>query len=194
MARIMASKKPKVGIDLDNTLADTVGAQLKVHQGNGISIRKEEIRDLNIEQEFLRLGNINPIDSASVYGKIWTDNNIPPLDKYVTPVMEKIASLYSITILTATIATLDEIREWLSRNSIKYDNIIKIRPREKIEFARDCHIHTFVDDSPEIAGALAKTDKKLVLMHQPWNESVIKTEYIRIAKTWRDVSRLMFYK
>ncbi len=194
MARIIASRKPKVGIDLDNTLADTVGTQLKVHQGNGICIRKEEIRDLNIEREFLRLGNIDPVDSASLYVKIWTDNNIPPLDKYVKPVMEKIASLYSITILTATIATLDEIREWFSRNSIKYDNIIKISPREKVGFARDCHIHTFVDDSPEIAGVLDKTGKKLVLVRQPWNESVIKTEHIRIANTWRDVSRLIFYK
>jgi hypothetical protein len=96
-----------------------VGTQLKVHQGNGICIRKEEIRDLNIEREFLRLGNIDPVDSASLYVKIWTDNNIPPLDKYVKPVMEKIASLYSITILTATIATLDEIREWLFKKLYK---------------------------------------------------------------------------
>ncbi len=192
MTYITSYRHPRIAVDLDNTLAGTVKAQLKTYKKEGIKIRKGDIHTPDIQTELLRLGNIKPDKSNAVLAKIWENTKSMPLqDKSTVPVMNLISSLYSVTILTATIADLALIKEWLSINSIIYRNIIKLPYKDKVRFVKECHIHMFIDDDPILAKEVDRSDKKVIVINQPWNNSVAENSNIRRAKSWSDVPALL---
>ncbi len=194
MAYVITCRRPKIAVDLDNTLAASMKAQLRVHSENeGRSLDMSDIKSIDINSEFERLG-LNLDITDMVYRRIWKENHvIPPLDSYTVETMGRISSIFSVTILTATIASEDEIKEWCQRNKIFYDHIVKLPGPAKFEFAKESRIYKFIDDSLEMT-VVNDSGKDLILIRQPWNSNVVanqKNERLRIANDWKEVGSLL---
>jgi len=173
-------EKPKLGIDLDNTLAnsDAVFRELlKEHYGINLSRedetgRKEEVTGLSSEKivQLLREGWATP-------------DRIFPLDKNLTYFLSLLHEIYEIYIVTSNHqAPLEVIEGWLRRNNVQYDQlIITERDEDKTNY-----VDVLVDDSLECAEPHAKAGKQAVLLAWPYNKNFNKRRIARF-ETWEEI-------
>ncbi len=190
----MKSNKPWIGIDLDDTLADSMETQLRVlRRVENRDIKKSDIVSIDIPSEFERL-QLNLDVAKEVYKSIWERNTtIRPLDAYTVETMGMISSEFSIIILTSSIASEEQIKEWCQRNKIFYDHIVKLLSNEKLEFAKESKICTFVDDHPKFK-VVSNMGKNLILIRQPWNRDIKddpENVHLRVADSWQGVRKLL---
>lgn len=185
-------RRPKLAIDLDNTLADTIGAEISLAERiYGVRLRKE---DFVLEED--RFRGLKFEDGMRLYETAWSHPTIiKPLSDSLERITSDIKRIYHITIFTSTIGTEDKVAGWLSRNRISYDELnIFPNKSEKLNFAPQCNINVFIDDNPELINSIANIQKRGILLLQPWVPQTSDTNYITTAKDWAGIERALYLR
>jgi 5'' nucleotidase, deoxy (Pyrimidine), cytosolic type C protein (NT5C). len=172
-------EKPKLGLDLDDTLADTNAALKELLRER---YNKSEITECDVRA--LSKGEI--IELAAECWK--TPEKIFPVDKNFKYTFSSLHEIYEIHIVTLNRRTPREVIEyWLKKNNVPYD---------RLHITKDCeektrYVDVLVDDSLKCVEAQANAGKQAILIARPNNENFIATERIVRLKTWREISNYL---
>ena len=173
-------KKPKLGIDLDNTLAnsDAVFRELlKEHYGINLS-REDETRRME------EATGLSTEEVVQLVGEGWaTPDRIFPLDKNLTYFLSSLHEIYEIYIVTSNHqAPLEVIESWLKRNNVPYDKLVIAEGNEY----KTNYVDVLVDDSLECVEPHAKAGKQAVLLARPYNKNFNERRIARF-ETWEEI-------
>ncbi|ASI13690.1 5'-nucleotidase [Candidatus Mancarchaeum acidiphilum] len=173
-----------LGIDIDGTLADTVGLVLELYNSeHKFQASKEDLKLYEMAK------NLPEIDGGKVkeyFENSWDRwNEIAPVDNAASDVIRKLAELYNIRIITATFGDTGNVKRWLEHNEIVYNDFVHCDSSEKYKY---CDI--LVDDRVSCINAVAEHGGRGILMEQYWNKADPTEEInenVVIAKNWNHV-------
>jgi len=167
-------EKPKLGLDLDDTLADTN------------TLLMELLRERYNKSEITGLSKDEIIELAADCWK--TPEKIFQVDKNFKYIFSSLHEVYEIHIVTLNRRTPKEvIGGWLKKNNVPYD---------KLHVTKDCeektqYVDVLVDDSLKCVEAQASAGKQAILIARPYNENFTTTERIVRLKSWRELSEYL---
>ncbi len=173
-----------LGIDIDGTLADTIGRVLKFYNSeHEFQASKEDIKLYGIERV---LPGLNKEKVKEYFENSWSRwNEIEPVDSSAPEIIRKLSDLYNIRIITATFGNTDNVKRWLEYNNISYMDFVHCDSSEKYKY---CNV--MVDDRASCINAVAEHGGKGILMEQRWNKADPNEEInknVVIAKNWNQV-------
>ena len=191
--------KVKIGIDIDNVLAESYPAYLtRFNSQFGVEIKMEEIREFYFLDKYVkdkkkgrRRDMINFIDEMMFDAEFQT--NIPPIEDSIG-VIKKWSKLgYQIHFVTARPVTIRKMTEdWLNMHGYMvpgakldlYDNKKHINDTDfKREIADKNNINVFIEDAIEIAMGM---DIPVFLLDRPWNKGKLKKNIARVY-SWQEI-------
>ncbi len=179
-----------VGIDLDGTLADTTSRWTEIASETiGRKVRKSDITEYSISQAL----GITYETVMDIFKKTWQDHAAIRLEDGRIPViLSRINQHYDTYITTATNASPEAVREWVVMHGIKVNcEIIHLDSSSK---KAHLDIDILIDDHPDVAVHAASLGKTAILIRQPWNESLAKSNdssSIHVAEDWGHIERLL---
>ncbi len=185
-------RRPRIAIDLDNTLANTIGAEISLAERiYGIKLRKE---DFILEEKKFR--GLNTEETERLYKTVWEyPTMIKPISNQLDNITSEIHNIYHITIFTATNATEKNVVAWLNNNRIAYDELNIFPGKEdKFNYALGCNINVFIDDHPELIKSITTIQKRGILLLQPWVPEMSDTNYMTVAKDWGDIEKALYLR
>ncbi len=172
-------------IDIDGTVADSIAGWLRIaNEEYMIGKSKNDINDYNLE----KITGIKKETVYEIYRRVW-DNyaEIPPVDEYVSAVIEKLHKSFIIKIVTGTVGDEKAVKAWLKLNNIPYDEFVHVRRSiEKLNAEGDA----FIEDDPAIARALAEKGRYVIMIEQSWNKGQA-TEGVKVVRNWLEVEKLL---
>ena len=191
--------KVKIGIDIDNVLAESYPAYLtRFNSQFGVEIKMEEIREFYFLDRFVkdekgdkRMEMVKFIDELMLDSQFQT--NIPPIEDSIG-VIKKWSKLgYQIHFVTARPVTIRKMTEdWLNKHGYMvpgakldlYDNKKHINDTDfKREIADKNNINVFIEDAIEIAMGM---DIPVFLLDRPWNKGKLKKNIARVY-SWQEI-------
>lgn len=192
-------KKLKIGIDIDNVIADSTPSYIaRFNQAFGTKIRYEEVYDFyHLEAS----AGIEPKKAEEFFVNIiHTDDfqlSIPPYEEPKKVIKNWLKKGYSIHYITARPPNmLNVTKKWLQKHGFWVDGISldvfnETQYKTDIEFKRETAkklgIDIFIEDHREIAKALGV---QVFLLDRPWNQGKMPKNIVRVMG-WDEIERLV---
>ena len=179
-----------ISIDLDGTLANTVKPVLrKIAENEGVKLKMRQIVRYNIS----KISGVSQTRIAEMWHDVWREpEKVPLVDKRIPSIINSLKQDFKIKILTGSIVDTPNIKKWLEVNNIYYDIFEQLQDWHNKPFSAG-EIH--IDDHFSVSKAFAQNKKRMILLEQHWNSgrnSVWnESEFIRVAKNWRHVERML---
>ena len=191
---VQESKKI-IALDVDGTIADLATSWIKlVKERYGVELTMDQLTKYHMNELVPSMTREEFIDSLR---EIWRDyKNVKLVDMSIPQILDKVHQDYEIHIVTATVGTDDQIKEWLQINAIPYDKFVHVaNSGEKKKEGADIYI----DDYFKVAQQVAVLDKNVIIIKQPWSEidqQVLANSHnkIIVAQTWVDIEALLLSK
>ncbi|MGC8537896.1 MAG: 5' nucleotidase, NT5C type [Candidatus Micrarchaeia archaeon] len=164
--------KVRLSVDLDDTLADTIAEWTKEASTKlGREVRKEELTEYHLENVI----ELNHKTITEIFRDIWNNyNRVPLLDRCIPKVISDLRDLFEIFIITAAVGSRSDVSAWLEKYKINYDKLIMVEhSKDKLDLSNEYGISVFVDDNPILADMVISSNKKVVMIKQPWNTKFI---------------------
>lgn len=193
----MSLKIQRVGIDLDNTVADfltTAIPLLKEHYGlepdfNKVVYKIEEVFGLTQET---RLSDIQ----ETLYEGLHLFRDLPKLEKNIEQLTHKLISreintkIYIITSRTPSKIIVDDTLHWLHSNNFKFTDIFFTD--NKTNLCKIIGIDVMIEDEVGQTLSLAKENINVVIRDHPWNRHNIlipfeKQRIIKRQDNWQNM-------
>lgn len=183
---------PIVGIDLDDTIADTANAFLNVLRDKyNFSMNREDWRNYY----FYRNPGVINVKVLEVFKETWrSPESIKLLDPEIPEIIKDIHKKFKVYIVTATLAERSTAEAWLREHDIDFDKIIYVKnARDKGSIDG---ISIYIDDYYEAAVNIAEKGKDVIVLKQPWNSrfsfSGNKFEgKIIFAENWKEIHEIL---
>ena len=191
---MVTKDKPIMGIDLDNTLADTTGAvRLLLKERHGIDIVKEQWTSYHIWE---CMPQITKDIVLPLFKEAWeVPAKIQLLHQEVPAIIEKLKDRFSVYIVTSTFASDESILHWLDDNGLMFNAVIHaINDKEKISMVQHGRIKYLLDDNFELLRNLGNGTVP-ILLRQPWNERYIASgsaycDGMTVVDGWHELLRV----
>jgi uncharacterized HAD superfamily protein len=182
-----AMEKPrlKIGVDLDNTLADTIPIWTKLlKEKYGIELNHSEITEYDLVYHV----PMTDEEVQNTFREVWSDHPaVPPNPGDPRGVLEAISKDHDLFIVTATVAKKEEVDQWLDRNGIKHKGLVMVRSSEKLNSGVD----VIIDDNPKVIDLFARAGKMVILYDRPWNKKVRREKNVVRVKDWSEVTNAL---
>jgi 5'(3')-deoxyribonucleotidase len=176
----------KIGVDLDNTLADTIPAWTKLlGEKHGIKIDLSEIKEYDLIYH-VPMTNEEIQDTFRV---VWADHkNVPLNPGDPQTVLKNISNDHDLFIVTATVAKKGEVDQWLERNGIKHKGLVMVRSSEKLNSGVDL----IIDDNPKVIDLFSKAGKMAIIYDRPWNRGIKEGDKVVRVKDWSELPKALY--
>jgi|GEM_PF-4351115 5'(3')-deoxyribonucleotidase len=185
-------EKPKIAIDVDGTLADTMGAllqMLKDEEGVHHDINEIDDWDNGVVRVF---GSYEKF--CTKFEKIWRDGREKIQPHVTREKLEELSRYYEIFIVSNRSNGEHEefIADWLKKKFGLEFKVILVK--EMIDKMKIGEFTIIIDDAPILVEAAENfKDKTLILVKRPWNKRVSeekKSENIFYAETTEEAINL----
>ena len=168
--------KRKMGIDIDNCIADTLGVN-----GGGICEILGE-NPYNISHWNYLADKYTKRTFFKAYRQAWKSGNIAPIEtsKQVFSFMQ---AMRKMNIQVDYVSGIPEdceqyLRDWLIKNELAFADIVRVgNVQDKVALG----YQLFVDDSPLLQ---IRDGQTLFLYNQSWNENVIYNVYENVHRVF----------
>jgi len=181
-------KKLRIGVDIDNVIAQFVPAYLerhnKKHRTNFTiyDIKSYYLCDwLNIPEEEI----VKNIFEMQVGGEYMLLKPVPNVSKYINILKEK---GHEIILITNRVNADDTIL-WLKIQNVHFDKLFTIKSKSWILDL--LHLDYYIEDNPNNAYTANKKGIKTIIFNQPWNRMVKETDTMKRAKNWKQVIKII---
>ena len=182
----------KIGIDLDEVLADFMPQLLKYYNGKyKTNFRREQVKEYNF-WNLWHCTKEQAIDEVYQFFRSSYANEIQPVigAKEAVPKLNKNNELFVIT--SRANDSAEETFRWINKYfsgvfsdiyiTNQWNNLYK-RTKKKSDICKELGIELIVEDGPEHAIDCASSGLNVLLFDCPWNENIIETKIKRI-KSW----------
>lgn len=185
----------RVGIDIDNTIADFMSAAvplLKEHYGLDPDFNKTVC---SIEEIF----GINPKARPPglrefLYEELHLFRNLPKLDEDIEQLTHQLSeqdvNIYMITARSPSQVIVEDTMHWLHNHGFKFTDIFFTS--DKADLCEVMNIDVMLEDELGQVLSLIKANINVVIRNQPWNNCEALDYYetkgrIKRASNWRDM-------
>jgi len=179
---------PRLAVDLDGVLADTMAACCKIINKRYSSHFK--VSSFNRWKAWETLG-ISKNEFFHILDQAWSEwNSIPPTEDRLDEKVGKLLEFCDLDIVTGRSAhTVASAKSWLETQEIRFNAFVRTDSgMDKVNLNYD----VFIDDSPELMLALSsKPNGYAILYNQPWNEEVEELPKILRANSWDQIPELV---
>ncbi len=167
-------EKPRIGLDIDDTVAATKLAAIASIRDKGGSVEMEQLVTPFLENHVVGI-TLTEAEIKGILMELWKNNSeqVQLLDPKIPEILKSIKEHYDISITTATDADDETLTKWLVKNGIPFDEIIHVESSSK-KLDASSHIDVFIDDFPKVVDGAAKRGKIGILIKQKWNEEYRK--------------------
>ncbi len=193
----MSRKIQRVGIDIDNTIADFMSV--------AIPLLKEHY---NLEPDFSKpvykveeVFGINPKARPAgltelLYEGLNLFRNLPKIEKDIEQLTHKLISrdvdtkVYMITARSNTQVIVDDTMHWLEKNGFKFTDVFFTD--DKANICKAAGIDVMIEDELGQVLALVQTNVSVVVRDQPWNSGGILEHFehkgqVKRAYSWQQM-------
>ncbi|MGC8676432.1 MAG: 5' nucleotidase, NT5C type [Candidatus Micrarchaeia archaeon] len=172
-------EKRRIGIDIDNTLANTQERLQKVVSERGLSLNKDTY-DLSDA-----LG-INNKKVNELFKEVWSKpNDIKPMPGAVETVQGLHAKFEIVIVTSNHQADESTLKSWLTQNSIPYDEFhVVAKPLKKPDYG----LFVLIEDYGEVALEQVNRGGFAILIRWPYNEAYAGKSKLLSMCTWNEVS------
>jgi 5'(3')-deoxyribonucleotidase len=191
----------KIGIDIDEVIADFLSGMIDYHNKNyGTNLKPEDFKSYDFWHVW---GGSKEDTIAKVFEFYESDvfKNLNPIDDSISAV-NQLMSDFEIAIITARPEHISKYTEqWLEKH---FSNKIEIhhttdfyknsgKPKKKSDVCKENGIDVFIDDSLRYAlDCFSDKTKVLLFGNYPWNQCDKLSEGIVRAHTWDDVLKEIY--
>lgn len=181
-------KKLRIGVDVDNVIAQFVPAYLERH--NEEHRTKFTIKDiksyylcdwLNIPEDEI----VKNIFDMQANGEYMFLKPTKEVSKYISLLKEK---GHNVILITNRVNASDTII-WLNINKIPFDKVFTIKSKGWILDL--LHLDYYIEDNPNNAYMANRQGIKTIIFNQPWNRMVKETDTMKRAKNWKQVVKII---
>lgn len=185
----------KIGIDLDNVLADFSRSWLLYHNKKyDTNFSKENVKTYNMEEMFGNDYKTMVRRIKSFYRtKLFSNLNVIEGSRKTIKYLQESHKLFIITSRPSWTEMVT--RKWVYSNyqnsfqeiliSDQFGN--KKNTRTKIDICKDKNIDIMVEDAPSYTKEVSEGGIKVILLDQPWNQDVSMNKYIKRAYSWEEI-------
>ncbi len=185
-----------IGIDIDDTLSILTNHKLNIVESY---IKKHQLPYQIIDKNCYLIEHMVNWDKHS-FKQFWNECrdeifNQAPIREFAKETIAKLKQDgHNITIITArsTKSFADPLGmsvAWLNENGIEYDELL-VSQEDKSVACTGKNIHIFVEDHPDYVNQVAATKTKILLMHNPHNETYENANVTRVHN-WQEVYQII---
>jgi len=178
---------PRIAVDLDGVLADTMEACCKIINTKYATHFK--VSSFNRWKAWETAG-ISKDEFFHILDQAWFEwRSIPPTEEKLAGKVGRLLEFGEVDIVTGrSPETVPSAKCWLETQKIRFNTFI--RTNSGIQKA-SLNYDVFIDDSPEIMLALSsKPDGYGILYTQPWNKEMGEMNKILRANSWDQIPEL----
>lgn len=163
----------RIALDLDGVLADTIRVWLRIWNEHRFPRLTYESIDT---WDFWRKLGISEAEFAGIFARAWLMwEEIPPVEEGIAEKVRRLSELGTVDVVTGRPAEERErVVLWLRRHGISYRGLV-VGVTDKVRLGYD----VYIDDSPLVAIAGARSGRLVLLRDQPWNRDVRSNSYVR---------------
>jgi len=172
---LLYSRKKRVAVDVDGTLADVMPMWVKVY--NEKYGKNLDYRGINKWAFWSDLG-ISSREFFQIFSKAWSRwEEIKPMEENVAESIKTLQQFCSLDVVTGrTKDTLKYVKNWLEKHQISYDRFVAVSSwQHKIYLPYEFYI----DDSPDLARLAPRRKKMVLLYNQPWNTEIKEGVWVK---------------
>lgn len=191
----------KIGIDLDEVLADTLSAFVRYHNGvYGTVFKRDDFSSY-------RFSEVIGGTEAGVYRE-FEDFCRSPFNGHLQPVMgaqkavQQLSRLHELILVTSRSASVEkETAAWIHRyfphhfSEIYFTN--HYLPEKKTTKASVCEaqrIDVLIEDQLKYALECSSLKRKILLLDYPWNRSTNLPANIYRVRSWEEILKCSVFK
>jgi len=180
--------KPKIAVDLDGVLAETMEAWCRiVNERFGTRLKLD---DLDTWTSWRKTG-ISKEQFFEILDETWDAwESIPPTEPRLAEKVERVEKLGDLDIVTGrSRRTVEGAKSWLRNQGIPYKRFVRVRGwRDKVFLNYD----VYIDDAPELMPLISRNPRmRGILYARPWNRDVTDMPRVFKAKSWDDIPMLV---
>lgn len=177
----------KIGIDIDNVIADTIEILLK--ELNKHFKTKLTYNDIYM-YDFEPILGISKAEAKPFFIKLFKKKALMKcrLMKGAREALNKIKRKYKIYIVTSRLKDYEkDTIAWIDKMKIPYDHIEHVTEKQKHLFAAKKGIRIFIEDDLEQAIYMAEAGIKVYIFDHPWNKTKdVQKRFVRV-KCWKEL-------
>jgi len=180
----------KIAIDIDGVLLDIIISYIEIfNQKYNTEYKKKDVTNWDFYKEW----NITEDEAFEIFYEIYENTmSVPFIDEEAPKFMSKLHKLHELYILSARASQYRaQIIEKLNFHNIKKDshyNDLILVYHKPYDLKIKEPFNVYVDDNPNLAKAIQKTqDKYLLLYNQPWNQNIENTNNIIRVFNWKEI-------
>jgi len=184
----------KIAIDIDGVLLDIIIPYIEIfNQRYNTKYKKKDVSNWDFYKEW----NINEDEAFEIFYEIYENTmSVPFIDEDAPIFINKLNNLHDLYILSARASEYrTQIIEKLNSHNIEkeshyIDLILVSHLPYDLKITQPFDI--YVDDNPNLAKAIEKTDDKYLLLYdQPWNQKIENTNNIIRVFNWKDIYTIL---
>ncbi len=185
----MTHRIRRVGIDLDHTVVDFLSTSIPLMQ----KLFNLE-PDLSVQSKFLKeIFKLTPDNSPPnwkyiLFEELHVFRNLPKLEQNIEQLTHELiedVKVYIITARPAKQVIMEDTIYWLNTNGFKFTDVFFTK--DKIGLCKAIDIDVMLDDDQEHIVPLLKSDFKVVIRNQPWNQNLEFEEGAKRADNWKEM-------
>ena len=170
------SNRINIGLDLDGTLADLIGAACeRYNEKIGRYIEKFiHSREITTWDAFQNKTGFSHLVQRQWFNDTWQDwEKIHATNLVLSGITSYLREHANVFILSHRNPVSHEyVVKWLQKNKVTYDGLCLVEDHiDKLTFPIDI----LIDDHPQLAAKAS--DKQILLVDRPWNNSIIDAEF-----------------
>ena len=181
----------KIGIDIDNVIADTT--EILIKELNKTFKTKLTYKDIYM-YDFEPILGISKTEAKPFFIKLFKKKALMkcPLMKGAREALIKLKGKYKIYIVTSRFKEYEkDTIAWLKKMKIPYDHVEHVTEKQKHLYATKKGIKVFVEDDLEQAIYMIESGIKVFLFDHPWNRCKDVKMRLKRVKGWRELSLLI---
>ncbi|MFC1971260.1 hypothetical protein ACFLV0_04980 [Chloroflexota bacterium] len=178
------NKVLSIGIDIDGVIADLVSAMLPIlSETCGYAVTHADITEYDIGVALNIQGHM-----VHIWKAVFNDAFLikVPMIQGALDGLNRI-SKHKIVLITGRPQETRVVTEnWLGKNNVKYDRLIFSRQGKDI-YSEE--IDLFVEDQYKEACNMASAGIMTILLDQPWNKRIVKSNNIKRVSNWEEITK-----
>jgi len=180
--------KPKIAVDLDGVLAETMEAWCRiVNERFGTRLKLD---DLDTWTSWRKTG-ISKEQFFEILDETWDGwESIPPTEPGLAVKVAKVETLGSLDIVTGrSKQTVEHAKDWLAHHRIPYERFVRVRGwRDKVFLNYD----VYIDDAPELMPLISRNPLMHgILYERPWNRDVVEMPRVFRVESWTRIPTVL---
>jgi uncharacterized HAD superfamily protein len=189
-------KLKRIGVDLDEVLADFLATFIKFHnQKFGTKLIKEQFSSFHLHEIIGEKVEVMNLRIEEFYDSL-TFEELKPVEGAIDAI-EYLSQKYELIIITSRPKNVSEHTiKWLKRHfPEKFKNvhfaynpyISESEQKTKSDIASENEIDLFIEDNIDLATGVAGNGITVYLIDAPWNQSGTLHENITRVYSWKEI-------